>query len=133
MFFPLKYWSSEGSTKIILILRRKVFSKKHTCANNIPFSIIRRHVPVACFIVCLNFFFRKIYHFKEKEIHSFYLSYYDVILMHLQRNYFLCTITLKLHHNYHNFLQCTNLHKTKPVSLDCLILLRFSPADGNCW
>ena len=72
-----------------------------TCANNRPFSILHKYLLFACFIVSLDYTCRS----------------YDLILMHLCRTYFLCIITLRLHHNYHNFCQCTNLPKTKPIKI----------------
>ena len=73
----------------------------YTCANNRPFSILHKYLLFACFIVSLDYTCRS----------------YDLILMHLCRTYFLCIITLRLHHNYHNFCQCTNLPKTKPIKI----------------
>ena len=71
------------------------------CANNRTFSILHKYLLFACFIVSLDYTCRS----------------YDLILMHLCRTYFLCIITLRLHHNYHNFCQCTNLPKTKPIKI----------------
>ena len=73
----------------------------YTCANNRPFSILHKYLLFACFIVSLDYTCRS----------------YDLILMHLCRTYFRCIITLRLHHNYHNFCQCTNLPKTKPIKI----------------
>ena len=73
----------------------------YTCANNRPFSILHKYFLFACFIVSLDYTCRN----------------YDVILMHLCRPYFPCIVALRLHHNYHNFCQCTNLPKTKPIKI----------------
>ena len=73
----------------------------YTCANNRPYSILHRYLLFACFIVSLDYT----------------CCSYDLTLMHLCRTYFLCIITLRLHHNYHNFCQCTNLPKTKPIKI----------------
>ena len=73
----------------------------YTCASNRSFSILHKYLLFACFIVSLDYTCRS----------------YDLILMHLCRTYFLCIITLRLHHNYHNFCQCTNLPKTKPIKI----------------
>lgn len=72
LFLPLKFWSWQGSTESLFILRLKKFLKKHTRENNRPISIIHRCVLVACFIVSLDILFQKIYHIKKKETRSLY-------------------------------------------------------------
>ena len=98
---PFKKASSHAKYLKEAIFQSYTWYTWYTCANNRPYSILHRYLLFACFIVSLDYT----------------CCSYDLTLMHLCRTYFLCITTLRLHHNYHNFCQCTNLPKTKPIKI----------------
>ena len=96
---PFKKASSHAKYLKEAIFQSYTWYTCYTCANNRPYSILHRYLLFACFIVSFDYT----------------CCSYDLTLMHLCRTYFLCITTLRLHHNYHNFYQCTNLPKTKLI------------------